>query len=588
MRAVRFISAFLRRSIGGQAIGDILSWIIAVLLAGLLRYEFDVSRINVTSLLFFALSIAGMSFIAGKILGVYRGRYKIGSFEEIVALSLLTATITITSFVLVNFFGLSWQIPRSIVIIASPLFLVATGSLRALRRLALSRENRPLYAKNALVYGAGQMAEKLIPQLLEDPQSRYLPVGLLDDDPRKYNRWIAGVKMYGGIENLASAARRTGAQHLVVAIPRATSETLQNIRAVAKPLNLAIHILPTLSEILSESTSKVVLQDLAIEDLVGRRAIEINSPKVEELIRNRTVLITGAGGSIGLELSKQVANFQPRELVFLDRDETGLQQAQLVTQNSGLLDSPNVVLADIRDETALRNVFALHQPDVVLHAAALKHLPMLESFPDEAWKTNVLGTANVLRAALEVGVETFVNISTDKAADPTSVLGRSKLLAEQLTAWASIQGPGSYVSVRFGNVLGSRGSLVPTLGYLIEKGQPVTITHPEATRYFMTIPEACQLVLQAATQREMKSVFVLDMGNPVRILDVAQRMIELSGRTVEIIYTGLRPGEKLHEVLYDDGGDLMNSDHELIWRIESGAYSPEELDTARGSFADPT
>ena len=585
MRAVRFISAFLRRSIGGRAIGDIVSWIIAVLLAGLLRYEFDVSRINVTSLLVFALSIAGMSFIAGKILGVYRGRYKIGSFEEIVALSLLTATITIAFFVLVYFFGLSWQIPRSIVIIASPLFLVATGSLRALRRLTLSRENRPIYAKNALVYGAGQMAEKLIPQLLEDPQSRYLPVGMLDDDPRKSNRWIAGVKVYGGLEKLASTVSRTGAQHLIVAIPRATSDTLQKIREVAKPLNLAIHILPTFSEILSGSAPKVLLQELTIEDLVGRRAIEINSPKIEQLLRNRKVLITGAGGSIGLELSKQVANFQPKELIFLDRDDTGLQQAQLVTQNSGLLDSPNVVLADIRDGDALREIFALHKPEVVIHAAALKHLPMLESSPGEAWKTNVLGTANVLQAALEAGVETFVNISTDKAADPTSVLGRSKLLAEQLTAWASIQGSGSYVSVRFGNVLGSRGSLVPTLRYLIENDQPVNITHPDATRYFMTIPEACQLVLQAATRHDMNSVFVLNMGDPVRILDLAQRMIELSGKQVEIKYTGLRPGEKLHEVLSAKDGELMASDHHLIWRIESLVCSPTELNALEASVA---
>jgi len=578
------IIGWFRQKIGGQAIFDSFSWISAVFLAGVFRYEFEIYRIDAVPFLALGVAIAIVNFVVGKIFSLYRARYKTGSFDELGALILSTALSAAPFATLVYFFGSSWGIPRSVLFIATPLFLLATGAARSLRRFGLVKAKRPLGAEATLIYGAGQMAEKLIPQLLEDPLSLFLPIGLVDDDPQQSNRWIAGVKMQGTFMDLSAIVEKTKALRLIVAIPRATAETLRRVRDAATPLGLEIFILPTFSEILSSSGRELVLRELGIEDLVGRRAIRINSPQVSSLIRGKKVLITGAGGSIGLELCKQVANLFPKELIFLDRDETGLQQAQLITQSSGLLDSPNVVLADIRDSEAIHGILSDHKPDVVFHAAALKHLPMLESFPAEAWKTNVLGTRNVVKASLHAGVGTFVNISTDKAADPSSFLGRSKLLAEELTAWASLQGEGSYMSVRFGNVLGSRGSLVPTLSYLIENGLPLTITHPEATRYFMTIAEACQLVMQAGTQTSKGSIFVLDMGEPVRIMDIAQRMIELSGKASDIIYTGLRPGEKLHEALYSSDANLMDSDHDLIWRLESSITDPKHLLTLEKSF----
>lgn len=312
----------------------------------------------------------------------------------------------------------------------------------------------------------------------------------------------------------------------------------------------------------------------------------MDTNRVGSLLAGKTVLITGAGGSIGVELCRQVASFEPKRLIMLDRDETGLQHAQLLTYGSGLLESADLVLADIREADSLDALFATHRPDVVFHAAALKHLPMLEKFPDEAWKTNVEGTLNVLNAALKVQVKTFVNISTDKAADPTSVLGHSKKLGEQLTAWASSQGSGNFLSVRFGNVLGSRGSLVPTLTHMIESGGPVLITDPRATRYFMTISEACQLVLQAGTAVAKASVFVLDMGLPVRILDVAERMIDMASRDIDIVFTGLRPGEKLHETLSSDEETLAPSDHALINFLPATPLNPRSLKAARATFRD--
>lgn len=289
-------------------------------------------------------------------------------------------------------------------------------------------------------------------------------------------------------------------------------------------------------------------------ELLGPRDV---GPEFEVLgakaLRGRRVLVTGAGGSIGSELCRQIMRFEPAELIAVDRDETALQQAQLAISGHGLLDTREVVLADIRDADAIVEIFLERRPDVVFHAGALKHLPMLEQYPREAWKTNVLGTLNVLRASQLVDVDTFVNISTDKAANPTSVLGHSKRLAERLTAWFGATTGKGYVSVRFGNVLGSRGSMLPLFASLLEQGKPLTVTHPDATRYFMSIAEACQLVIQAGAFGRAGEVLILDMGEPVRILDVARQMIERSGRDVEIVFTGLRAGEKLHEELIGTG-----------------------------------
>jgi dTDP-glucose 4,6-dehydratase len=295
-------------------------------------------------------------------------------------------------------------------------------------------------------------------------------------------------------------------------------------------------------------------------------------------LRGKKVLVTGAGGSIGSELCRQIAKYGPAELILLDHDETGLQGTQISISGHGLLNTDDVVLASIRDAESLRLIFEERQPEVVFHAAALKHLPMLEQYPDEAWKTNVLGTLNVLQAARAVGVTTFVNISTDKAANPTSILGHSKRVAEKLTAWAAQETGDRYLSVRFGNVIGSRGSMLPTFTALIEAGGPLTITHPDVTRFFMTIPEACQLVVQAGGIGRPAEVLILDMGEPVRILDVAQRMIDKSGKDIAIVYTGLRPGEKLHEELLGDSELDRRPVHPKISHATVNAISPERLD----------
>jgi FlaA1/EpsC-like NDP-sugar epimerase len=333
------------------------------------------------------------------------------------------------------------------------------------------------------------------------------------------------------------------------------------------------------------------LRDVDVADLLGRRPVELDMAAIADQIAGKRVLVTGAGGSIGSELCRQIVRFGPERLFLLDRDESGLQATQLSLHGNGLLDSDDLILANIREADSMREAFERARPDIVFHAAALKHLPLLEAHPLEAWKTNVLGTLNVLKAAAATGVGTFVNISTDKAANPTCVLGYSKRIAERLTADFAERFPGRYVSVRFGNVLGSRGSVVHAFTAQIERGGPITVTHPDVRRYFMLIPEACQLVLQSASIGSDGEVMVLQMGEQVRIVEVAETLIRMSGRRgIDIVYTGLRPGEKLAEELFSTDENPRSTTHPLVSSVAVPLLAESEVtgmgfvsaDAARG------
>lgn len=321
------------------------------------------------------------------------------------------------------------------------------------------------------------------------------------------------------------------------------------------------------------------LQELtaALSALNGRTGPTGPSLQARALVAGKRVLVTGAGGSIGAELSRQLHALDPSELLMLDRDESALQELQLDLEGQALLDTPGTILADIRDRRAVQEVFARHRPQLVFHTAALKHLPLLQRHPREAWLTNVHGTRHLLEAAAAHGVERFVNVSTDKAARPVCVLGRSKLLAESLTAHYAATTGAPYTSVRFGNVLGSRGSMVPTFVQQVRRGGPLTITHPEATRFVMTIPQACTLLLTAAGIGSPGETLVLDMGSPVRVLDIANAIADLAGVECPIVYTGLRTGEKLHEELYSPIEVRDRTEHEGISRVRCTPLSPEEL-----------
>jgi dTDP-glucose 4,6-dehydratase len=393
-------------------------------------------------------------------------------------------------------------------------------------------------------------------------------VALLDDDLTKQNLRIGAVDVAGDRWSLVDVAARTNATVLVVAVPRASSGLMADLSAAADTAKLQVLVVPSLSNLWRGQVTTGDLRELDVDDLLGRRPVKLDLDSITHAVTGKRILVTGAGGSIGAELCRQLQRFGPSTLVMLDRDESALHAVTLSLEGSAFLDGPNTVLADIRDPSALDDAFATHRPEVVFHAAALKHLTMLEKYPAEAWKTNVEGTMNVLQAARRSGVGVFINISTDKAADPSSVLGYSKRITERLTAGVE-DSSGRYLSVRFGNVLGSRGSVLTVFTDQVARGADVTVTAPGVERYFMTIPEACQLVLQAASIGGPGEVLVLDMGEPVRIADVARTLINgTPGCRSSIVYTGLRPGEKLTEVLFGEGESaLYRPRHPLVSHV---------------------
>jgi FlaA1/EpsC-like NDP-sugar epimerase len=376
---------------------------------------------------------------------------------------------------------------------------------------------------------------------------------------------------------MARVAAQTGATVLVIAIARASGSAIRDLTAEAERCALTPKVVPSITELLNGSARIEGVRDPRISDLLGRRPVRTDVAAVADRFAGKRILVTGAGGSIGSELCRQLHQFSPAELIMLDRDESALHAVELALHGRALLDSDQTVLADIRDPHRVREVFGRFRPQIVFHAAALKHLPLLERYPAEAVKSNVMGTATVLAAAAEYEVESFVNISTDKAANPVSVLGYSKRIAERLTAHMASQAGGCYLSVRFGNVLGSRGSVLTTLSAQVESGGPVTVTHPEVTRYFMTADEAVQLVLQAAVVGRGSEVLILDMGVPVRIADIARRLAARSSQPVDIVFTGLRPGEKLAEDLLGQGEADHRPRHPLIQHASVPPLPPDQL-----------
>lgn len=558
---------------------DFFAWFFAVHLAILFRFEFDLSRIDWWTTTVAAGGLATAGLLLGFPLQLYRGRFVPGSLDEFRSLLLVSASVATSASFLVVAFGNSWGLPRSLTFIAFPIFVVIAGSIRTTIRFFSERTRRRLSssATRVVIYGAGLAAESLIPQLLGTPEAAYVPVALLDDDVKKANRWISGVPMKGGWNQIERVAREDNVSAVVVAIPSASSELLRLVYQDCLRLGLKVIVLPSLNEYLAGERSSEDLRDITIEDFLGRKPLETSLDSVRTMIAGRSVLITGAGGSIGSELSSLIGLFEPSFLALLDRDETLLLECKEKVEET----SPNVkcqtLLCDIRDEKAVSAQLRALRPSIVFHAAALKHVEILERFPDEAWKTNALGTWNVLKAARDTDVSIFVNISTDKAAEPANSLGKSKRAAEELTAWVGATVERSFVSVRFGNVLGSRGSLLSILRKQIERGGPVTVTHPQATRYFMSLKEACQLVLLAAAGGQPKEVMILDMGDPVKVIDVARRMIELSGRSVEVKLIGLREGEKLHEKLVSPGEAVLEGPHPKIMKVIVSPRGPDEI-----------
>lgn len=555
---------------------DVACWVLSYLgLALLVSFAGLRLRGPLTHALAVALICATAYLLIGAVVKLHQGRAALGSFEDAVLLGSVAAPIAglaIVAEVAFDFF-------RLFVGLAAPLLailLMLWG--RALYRLLREQaENQRLGGprRPVVVIGAGEGGRQLITSMMRDPGSRWRPVAVVDDDPLKRHRRLRGVPVLGRSDQFPGIARRLGADTAILAVPSVSAERVRELTQLATDSGLRLKVLPGPGELINPREVRISdVKDIDVNELLGRQQVDTDVPAIAGYLAGRRVLVTGAGGSIGSELSRQIAKFGPSELIMLDRDESALHSVELSIHGKAMLDTDETVLGDIRDGAFVKRLFETRKPQVVFHAAALKHLPLLEKAPDEAVKTNVWGTLKVLEAAAANGVDTFVNVSTDKAANPCSVLGYSKRLAEGLTAAIAKEATGSFLSVRFGNVLGSRGSVLTAFARQIAEGGPVTVTDPRVTRYFMTTREAVQLVIQAGAIGRNGEVLILDMGEPVSIDAVARQLIDLSGRPIEVVYTGLRHGEKMHEELFGDGESQAKAAHALISHTPAPAFEP--------------
>jgi FlaA1/EpsC-like NDP-sugar epimerase len=439
--------------------------------------------------------------------------------------------------------------------------------------------------RRVLVAGAGALGQAILREERANPSLTLDAVGFVDDDPLKQNQLLGGVPVLGTLADIAALVPKLGAEEVLIAIPSARGHVIRRILQGANAAGVPTRIVPGMEDLISGRVRIQPLRKVEIQDLLRRESVKIDLVAVRALAAGRVVLVTGAGGSIGSELCRQIADLEPRTIVVLDHSENQVFEIDQEIRRR-FPDVPlQSVIADIRDAARVRAIFQQYEPSVVFHAAAHKHVPLMEDNLVEAVTNNVLGTRNVVDAALDAGTEHFVLISTDKAVRPTSIMGVTKRIAEQLVQQAAITEKRNFVSVRFGNVLASRGSVIPTFLRQIEDGGPVTVTHPEMRRFFMTIPEAVQLVLQAGALGEGSELFVLDMGEPVKIVDLAKDLIRLSGLEVgtdiEIEYTGVRPGEKLFEEVFFGHEDVRSTQHPKVLRTistEPGAGFADAVD----------
>ena len=545
---------------------------------------------------FTLLSLLGF-FLAGLYHGLWRYASTVTLFQVFKGV-----TLSAMSLVVLMFFSTEAQFPRSLIVMVWLWELVSVGGARFAWRLMRERLLGPLSGRAVptLVVGADHTGVHLVQEMRRrlSGEDSLLPIGFLDDDERLTGHLLEGLKVYGTVADLPQVLRQRPVEMVVVSDPDMPGRVLREVARVCAEQNVRVKTLPGLSD-LSHGARPTLAQmrDIRIEDLLGREPVQLDLEEVGEFLRGRRVLVTGAGGSIGSELARQVGEFAPAELVLLDHAENGLYfiHNELVAQRPSF--AVQAVVCDIRDAAGVDQVFARWRPDVVFHAAAHKHVPLLESAPREAVLNNIVGTRHLVDASDRTGVSKFVLISTDKAVNPSSVMGASKRVCEMLLQSASQRSRTRFCAVRFGNVLGSDGSVIPLFQRQLQRGGPITVTHPEARRYFMTIPEAVRLVLQAGAMGRGGEVFLLDMGEQVRIQDLARQLIRLAGlregEDIEIVFTGLRPGEKLFEELHSHSEQTRITRHEriLTWELdardEPGLRAEVETLAALAEAGDP-
>ena len=551
-------------------------WTISSILAILFRYDFklsvDVAVKILPSLFLFILTFYVIGYFDRKIFGLPSK----SSFEEFFSFSrkfLITGFICFISLLIYPNFIL----PKSYPILTS---ILSLGFYAVVNKLAKFYYQKILIKNSSItvaIYGAGMQGQLLLQKILNDQTLDWKPIVIFDDNSNLKITRLNGIKVVTGV-SLPTLFKKYNLKILIVSFSQISNIKLQEIQEICNINDVQLLIISPIKAITGKEFTISDIRKPTQEELIGKSSIKADYNLVKTFISSKVVLVTGAGGSIGSELARQINSFNPRELYLLDRDESGLLDVSLSLNIHDGRMPPKLVLADIRDEVRISDLIARIKPQIIFHAAALKHLNILEMYPEEAFKTNVIGTNTLLNEAAKNRVMTFINISTDKAADPISVLGKTKLLAEKLTAGYQSNNEDKsikYLSVRFGNVFGSRGSVIHTFLKQIEQGGPVTITDPMVKRYFMTIEDAVHLVLRAATQGESGDTLILRMGDPVSIMDIANKLIKSSGKEIKLQFTSLRPGEKLNELLVGKNEKILESNYSEIMRVKVDPISWE-------------
>lgn len=552
-----------------------------------IRFDFNVPEQYAQSMWHLLPVVLTVKVLIFGALKLFRGWWRYVSMHDVVALARALA-LAAGALVLVNVFVMTPEVfPRSVYIIDYGLsffgLAAARGSLRLLREALRSNLAADVDAKRLLILGAGDTGETLVREINKNKNLPFRPVAFLDDDPYKHKLRIHGVPVLGPMTLIEEVVGAHEIEQIIIAMPSAGRDELRKIYERSRSTDAEVKILPALESMLSGDISLTQLREVSISDLLGRDPVKLDTQSIGVFLQGRTVLVTGAAGSIGSELCRQLLRFGPDKLVMVDQAETPLfyVERELREQHA---DKLVPCMADIRDRKRMETIFLRHKPDVVFHAAAYKHVPLMEANPSEAVRNNVQGTQNVADLTAQTSTSAFVLVSTDKAVNPTSVMGTTKRITELYVHSLAERSDTKFCAVRFGNVLGSNGSVVPIFRKQIRQGGPVTVTHPEMTRFFMTIPEAAQLVLQAGAIGKGGELFVLDMGEPVKILDLARDMIRLSGLDldeIEIVFTGKRPGEKLFEELSFDAEQLGKTRHKKIY---IGKHSGRSFDELRSAY----
>jgi FlaA1/EpsC-like NDP-sugar epimerase len=513
--------------------------------------------------------------------GLYRRIWLYASTHELklIAAAVTTASVLVSVIIVAIFtFGGFTGFPRSVLVIDWLLSLLMVGGLRFTSRLLAenkaqaSTPNSTGHIRHALIVGAGDAGALVVRELQKNPQVNLVPVGFLDDNPTKQKQQIYGIPVVGTITDMAHVLASRRVDEVIIAIPSAPGRVVRVVADVCRLRGVPFRTMPGIYELLGGKVSVSRLREVDITDLLRREPARIQDERVGSILSGRVVLVTGAGGSIGRELCRQILRWGPSELILLGHGENSIFESLLELKETFPSVIIRPVIADIRDRPRIESIFSRYRPQVVFHAAAHKHVPLMEVNVEEAITNNILGTSNIVEASLAHDVERLVMISTDKAIRPINVMGATKRIAEMIVLDAAGRSGRSYSVVRFGNVLGSRGSVVPLFNRQISRGGPVTVTHPDMQRYFMTIPEAVYLVLQSASMGEGGELFILNMGQQVRILDLAEDLIRLSGlepgKDIEIVFSGVRPGEKLSEDLWEEGHDFQHTAHPDIFRLD--------------------